>query len=588
LQVEYLIDPLQPYYLTRTAQAAQACVVLFNIFTHCIKQGCIESHYRALQIGSLSGIPACVQARSFSPKGLLRSLISFLALATLFAIGYSQSPLYTSNQNQYFLHGLAAAGYGNLSEDWLANTLDPTPVFSKLVELSYRLLHLNSVFYGYYALLMGIYLYSLIGIADRLLNLRASPAKSLAFTALLITVHSAGLRFALSRWLGTNWTYVLEDGVADQRMLGPVFQPSAFGVFLALSVYLFLLRRPYWALLAAAVAVYFHPTYLLSVAMLTLSYALAAWPEERNLRQPVQYGLFALLLVSPVVYAVYTSFGGSSPEASARAQEILVSYRIPHHALVSWWLDATVLVKLTLVASAIALGFRWGRSQANLGTGQAARRLAWVLLATTLMAIALTLVQVATRSNALALLFPWRISILVVPVSTALLLAFLVERGWGRLTARARHFERLVSLLSTIAIFLVVLVGGIRFTLDLQRKVNDPESSLEAFVYAQRSPGDLYLTPVKMQDFRLESGAPAFVDFKSIPYKDSDVLEWYRRVRLAERFYANGDCSLLERLVREEGITHIVVEAGATQPSCSGIEAIYQDGQYILWGTGSP
>lgn len=511
-----------------------------------------------------------------------------MALATLFAIGYSQSPLYTSNQNQYFLHGLAAAGYGNLAKDWLANTLDPTPVFSKLVELSYNLLHQSSVFYGYYALLMGIYLFSLIGIADHLLNLRASPAKSLAFTALLITVHSAGLRFALSRWLGTNWTYVLEDGVADQRMLGPVFQPSAFGVFLALSICLFLLRRPYWALLAAAVAVYFHPTYLLSMAMLTLSYALAAWLEERNLRQPVQYGLFALLLVSPVVYTVYTSFGGSSPEASARAQEILVSYRIPHHALVSWWLDATVLVKLALVASAIALGFRRGRLQADLGTGQAARRMAWILLATTLMAIALTLVQVATRSNTLALLFPWRISILVVPVSTSLLLAFLVERAWHWLAVRVPHLERPVSLLSTIAIFLVVLVGGIRFALDLQRKAAAPERGLEAFVFAQRSRNDLYLTPVKMQDFRLESGAPAYIDFKSIPYKDTDVLEWYRRVRLVERFYANEDCSLLERLVKEEGITRVVAEVGATQLRCNGFEAIYQDGQYILWGTRSP
>ena len=538
-----------------------------------------------------------MQARSLSPKGLLRSIISFLALSTLFAIGYSQSPLYTSNQNQYFLHGLASAGYGDLAEDWLANTLDATPLFSKLVELSYNLLHQSSIFYVYYALLMGIYLYSLIGIADRLLNLHASRAKSLAFTALLIGVHSAGLRFALSRWLGINWTYVLEDGVADQRMLGPVFQPSSFGVFLALSVYLFLLRKPYWALLAAMVAVYFHPTYLLSAAMLTLSYALAAWREERSLKQPVQYGLFALLLVSPVVYTVYTSFGGTSPQASARAQEILVSYRIPHHALVSWWLDATVIVKLALVASATALAFRLGRSQAGPGASQTSRRLGRVLLGTTLMALALTLVQVATHSNTLALLFPWRISILVVPLSTSLLLAFLVERAeraerakraWRWLAVRAPHLEGLVSLLSMIAIFLVAMVGGIRFSLDLLRKAAAPERALEAFVYAQRSRGDRYLTPVKMQDFRLESGAPAFVDFKSIPYKDTDVLEWRRRVRLADRFYASEDCGLLERLVREEGITHIVMEASATQPSCSNIEAIYQDGQYILWRTRSP
>lgn len=542
----------------------------------------------ALQFGNLSGIPASVQSRIYPPGGPLRSILSFLVLSTLFAIAYSQSPLYTSNQNQYFLKGLAVGGYGYLTQDWLANTADPTPVFSKVVELTYRLLHQTSVFYVYYVLLMGIYLYCLIGIANRLLDLRRSRAMNLAFTTLLIVIHSAGLRFALSRWLGTNWTYVLEDGVADQRMLGPVFQPSAFGVFLALSVYLYLLRKPYWAILAAIVAAIFHPTYLLSAAMLTLTYALIAWSEEKSLKQPIQYGLFALLLVSPVVYGVYTSFFGSSTEATARAQEILISYRIPHHALVSQWFDATVLVKLVLVAIAIILVFRSGHLPADQGTSQSARRLGWVLLATSLLAATLTLVQIATRSNALALLFPWRISILVVPISTALLLAFLVERLSHWLAMRAPHLERLVSLLSTIALFLVVLVGGIRFMLDLQRKAGAPERQIESFVYKHKTQDDLYLTPVKMQDFRLETGAPAFVDFKSIPYKDTDVLEWYRRERLGDRFYANRDCALLDELVSDEGITHIVLEAESQQPNCSGFEAIYQDEQYILWETKSP
>lgn len=539
-----------------------------------------------MQVVNLSGIPAIVQDRIYPRKKRLPpigSVLSFLGLSSLFAIAYSQSPLYTSNQNQYFLHGLAAGGFGNLASDWLASTPDPTPVFSKLVELTYRLFHQTSAFYGYYALLMGIYVYSLIGIANCVFNLRLSRAKKLAFTALLIAVHSAGLRFALSRRLGTNWTYVLEDGVADQRMLGPVIQPSAFGVFLALSVYLFLLRKPYWALLAAVAAAIFHPTYLLSAAMLTLTYAIVTWFEERKLRQPVQYGLLALLLVSPVLISVYTTFGGSSPEATARAQEILVTYRIPHHALVSQWLDATVLVKLVLVALATLLAFQLGRPQVGSGPSQPARRLGWVLLISSLMAIALTLAQVMTRSNALALLFPWRISILVVPLSTTLLLAFLVERLWHLPAVRAPQFERMISLLSAIAIFLTVLAGGIRFALDLQRKATTPEQRLASFIYAHKLLGDLYLTPAKMQDFRLETGAPVFVDFKSIPYKDADVLEWYRRVRLANRFYVRGDCALLEKIAKDEGITHVVLEAGRTLPNCAGVEPIYQDSQYILW-----
>ena len=65
---------------------------------------------------------------------LIRNLVFIVIWVFVFTIAYAQSPLYTSNQNQYFLQGMANAGFGHLSEDWLANTLDPTPVFSKFIE----------------------------------------------------------------------------------------------------------------------------------------------------------------------------------------------------------------------------------------------------------------------------------------------------------------------------------------------------------------------------------------------------------------------------------------------------------------------
>src|SRR5260370_42143466 len=55
-----------------------------------------------------------------------------------FALAYTQSPLFFSNQNQYFVHGLAEGGFGFLNQDWLATTADPTPVFSAIIAFSYR------------------------------------------------------------------------------------------------------------------------------------------------------------------------------------------------------------------------------------------------------------------------------------------------------------------------------------------------------------------------------------------------------------------------------------------------------------------
>src|SRR5512139_1108948 len=105
-------------------------------------------------------------------KNTWQRVLSVIIWSALFAIAYTQSPLYTSNQNQYFLHGLAQAGFGNLKQDWLANTLDPTPVFSILISLTYRLTQQPFLYYLYYTALLVVYLFCLVGIMDSLFNQR--------------------------------------------------------------------------------------------------------------------------------------------------------------------------------------------------------------------------------------------------------------------------------------------------------------------------------------------------------------------------------------------------------------------------------
>src|SRR5271163_1694612 len=84
------------------------------------------------------------------------SVGAYLFVAVTFAAAHGQAALYYSNQNQYFLHGFALAGQGLLQEDWLANTLDPTPIFSQLTAWTMTYLH-PWVFFVYDALLLGIY-----------------------------------------------------------------------------------------------------------------------------------------------------------------------------------------------------------------------------------------------------------------------------------------------------------------------------------------------------------------------------------------------------------------------------------------------
>ena len=505
----------------------------------------------------------------FNYQLFFRNLVNFILWTTLFAIAYSQSPLYTSNQNQYFLHGFAKASVGTLSQDWLANTLDPTPIFSLLVSLTYRYLRFEAIFYVYYALLMGIYLFSLLGIAGTVFDLKSSRTKQFFFIALLVTLHAAGLRFALSRIIGVNWTYILEDGVADQRMLGPVFQPSTFGVFLLLSLYLFLNQRHYWASLAAALAAVVHPTYLLSAAILTLTYMGVIYAERRDLKQSFFTGLVALLAVTPMVLYAWNTFGGSNPETAARARDILVEFRIPHHAKVSEWFDTTAILKLFIITISFILVRR--------------NRLFFPLFISALSAVFLTFLQIVTGSNALALLFPWRLSIFILPLSTTLILAYLVNRLLDFPRLHSKGWHQFIKLLSAGMIFVAVLSGSIRFVLDLDRKANEPERLVQNYVYAHKSLGEIYLIPVKMQDFRLVARAPAFIDFKSIPYKDSEVLEWYARNQLADSFYKSLDCQLLETITDKGDVTHVLVPEDSAPIQCLGLDEIYSDPYYTIY-----
>ena len=495
-------------------------------------------------------------------------VLAFLAWSLVFAALYAQSPLYTSNQNQYFLHGLARAGYGYLNQDWLANTFDPTPVFSGLVWLAYRLFHAGWPFYLCYALLMGVYLASAYRLVDNLFSLSRSPTRTLAFLGLFFTFHSAALRFLLSRLSGSQATFLFEGGVAGQRLLGQVFQPSTFGVFLVLSLYLFLTGREFLAILPLAIAIFFHPTYLLSGAMLTSAYLVSLYQKQRDLRQALRFGLGTLLAVLPVVAYVFWAFGSVNSRVAHQAQEILVHVRIPTHALPSAWLDWSTVVQIGLVVLALILVRR--------------TRLFLIFSILAVEALLLTALQALTGSTMLALLFPWRISVILIPLSVCLISGWLVSRPL-RTTRSRLWLARGIRLGTWTLILTLIVAGAARFSLERQRQQADPARPLLAYVAAHKARGDLYLTPMTMEEFRLATGAPILADFKAIPYRADEVLEWYRRVRLLDWFYHTRDqCTFIPDL-QAEGVTHVVLPAKLFERACPSFRVLYQDQAFALY-----
>ncbi len=487
-----------------------------------------------------------------------------LFLSFLFALAYAQSPLFSSNQNTYFLHGLADSNQGLLGSDWMANTADPFPVFSFFVEQTSAYFP-NFFFHIYYLIVLGIFMYSALGIGVEALQL--SRQRLLAYFLLITGLFSLLFSFASAKLLGTNLSHLFQNGLAGQYALGTVLQPSTSGVFLFSSVYLFLKDKRILSILALAFAVNIHATYLLSAAFLTLAYIMILWTKQ-NKKDALILGGLSLLVALPNLLYSYSTFASQPAESVLAAQKILVDIRIPHHTKVSSWFGIASAFQISLMLAAMFF------IRKN-------KEMFIILTVPFSLAAALTLFQVFTESYFLALIFPWRVSVLLVPLSVLVLSGKFIEEASQRQTF-AFMSPKALRISFFVALFAFVITGVSSFALQHKNDAKRKSQTIEQVVMASKTPSSIYLVPPRLERFRLGTEAAIFVDKKTHPYKADEVKEWYRRLVLAEGFYKNADadCELLEMVMVENKLTHVVDERTL---NCSFLAPIRSDGDFKLF-----
>ena len=515
----------------------------------------------------------------------------------LFCMAYSQAPLYYSNQNQYFLHGFTKAKLGYLEKDWLGNTTDPTPLFSGLICLSITWLNEN-IFYFYYAMLQGVFLSCAWIIYHRKNNNKPFEIGHYAlFSAIFILINSAALRWLSYRLFDQDYPWFLQAGVAGQYILGAMFQPSNFGVFLLLGLSLFLVEKHISATVFTCLAGILHTTYLLGGAFIILGFQLYLVLDGK-IKKAILIGILALLLVMPSVFYAAGNFQPSSSEGFKEAQEFLVKFRLPHHCLPQLWLDWVACLQILWIMLSLFLL----RKQKALT----------VILVPFLLGALLTILQVVTQSNTLALLFPWRISSVLVPLATMIILS--------ELLAYCNPFiSRLKPFVPSVVLSIILALLGIAIPVfKAGFVIKENENGILAHIKTNKTIDDLYLLPVNvpnlasttrgslssdfkpigkkttdtrivpidMQRFRLYAQAPLYIDFKAIPYKDADVLDWHRRLLLAQnwqkRLLDNKSPELLLEELRAQKINHIVTNANVDLDQ-SELELKFSDDHFKLW-----
>ncbi len=519
---------------------------------------------------------------------LTQKILVYLLVSVLLVLVYPLDLHFpTGNQCIYFFWGIKNAGFGFLEHDFLATQADPFPLFSWLVQYSSSLFDSNSFLFWYW-LLNLVYVIAFFEIAEDVSKQLSLKLNKVLFTLLFLFANSTFIwGFFFSRFFNLDLRWAWDSGFAEQGILRGYFQPSVFGVFILLSVALFAKRRFVPAFVSAAIAACFHANYLL-VSAVFISVYLLFLVKEKNYKTAIIGGVVSLAIVLPYLLYVFKNFGTAFPET---VEYIRNNIKGHIHFDYKVWMNSEAFLQMTLIVFAM-----------------------WLVRATALLfpmsiglavLILLTLTTYTSGSIFLLNLTPWRISVVLVPVAVAVVMERLSSITNVKLnnliisivltaTLSALYFRifgnssgdfilkwRILTLLVFVATFGVILLFekylphlnlksitplaalllivclGLSGIL-LHKNDRKSEKELMEFVSKNSSQEQHYLIPPELTDFRLATGAPVFVD--STIYHSNALPEWDKRIKIANRFFAASDTVLLDSLVRNCGITHIIAK----------------------------
>jgi hypothetical protein len=478
-------------------------------------------------------------------------LIVLSAICLFFSASFTYKPLYTSNQNCYFLPGYYNAGQG-LANDWIAKnratTMSAAPIFHKITYLTYRYLHPN-FFYLFATFFYAIYILCLIEIPFKFLNINKSKFLYYLCATVLILVHNTPLNNYIEKFSPILKPDLLYKGVATFYMLNNYFQPSTCNVLFLLSILFFLNKRYVYAVVIITLIVSIHPAVMSLGLSLGLSYIFIIYLEKKDWQYCLKLSVMAGLLVLPISIYSFIAMIPPSKEIYNQVLNIHCLYRASHHHDYRVWLDIGVFIKTGLIVVCL---FFIRKS-----------RFVFVVLIPFIFAFIGVLIYIITGNITISFLMPWRVSILIVPLSSAILI---VGCLYYLLTKKILS-DRYKHVLVFIASILLVIGSyyGITDTLkNLKQSIS--KNSIKYIMQKirdDRSKGMCFLVPVKLQEFRLYTNTAVFIDYKTPANDYLGFLEWYERLKLSESFYDSKDLvealRSLKLIQKKSLITHVLV-----------------------------
>ena len=83
------------------------------------------------------------------------------------------------------------------------------------------------------------------------------------------------------------------------------------------------------------------------------------------------------------------------------------------------------------------------------------------------------------------------------------------------------------------------------------------------------------LIPVELSHIRMNTGLPIFIDWKHHAFKYDELIEWNKRVTLAQKFFETNDFDkraiILNDINQIEEISHILIDKKKLNKDCKNL-----------------
>ena len=216
----------------------------------------------------------------------------------------------------------------------------------------------------------------------------------------------------------------------------------------------------------------------------------------------------------------------------------------------------------------------------------------WIILVPLAVAAGVVTVQMVTENPALHGLFSYRMVVLVGPIATTGLLGWVVASALRSEVMKQPTMRKAVITTALVCTLAVSAVGANGTRWWFEQKAQSTLSAVSEFVKGDKKRGDTYVVPAefRFENFRVASGVPVFVDWQYPPAKDTERIEWGRRISMVRQVYGNPgklDCAHVTELVSEHQVTHFLATAQTDASGCSGLKRVYSDAHFAVYRAGS-